>query len=266
MISFQGFKNTVKPIYYLILKDIFKNCKKGFTLIELLIVIAIIGILAAIAIPTYLSYVNRAKDSEASTNLGAIFTDETAFSATNSTYIGAGDASNGVTPGTANGTLPGIGAVSAAHPFYATPPTYGIDTGPFTCATTPGKVITTFAAPTAGGALTAEGGTNTVTSGVAGAATAGPVTATGGFADIGFLPKGTLEFYYQVESSVSSYEVGPTVGVITSYPTPSTTDNNGTCGPGYVALAGTNFTGTNLQIYAIDNYTSSEVLVLGTSY
>ena len=265
MISFQGFKNTVKPIYYLILKDIFKNCKKGFTLIELLIVIAIIGILAAIAIPTYLSYVNRAKDSEASTNLGAIFTDETAFSATNSTYIGAGDASNGV-GGTANGTLPGIGAVSAAHPFYATPPTYGIDTGPFTCATTPGKVITTFAAPTAGGALTAEGGTNTVTSGVAGAATAGPVTATGGFADIGFLPKGTLEFYYQVESSVSSYEVGPTVGVITSYPTPSTTDNNGTCGPGYVALAGTNFTGTNLQIYAIDNYTSSEVLVLGTSY
>jgi hypothetical protein len=31
-------------------------------------------------------------------------------------------------------------------------------------------------------------------------------------------------------------------------------------------LAGTNFTGTNLQVYAIDDYTSTEVLVAGTSY
>ena len=43
------------------------NAQKGFTLIELMIVIAIIGILAAIALPAYQDYIARAQVSEAFT-------------------------------------------------------------------------------------------------------------------------------------------------------------------------------------------------------
>jgi type IV pilus assembly protein PilA len=48
--------------------------KEGFTLIELMIVVAIIGILAAIAIPAFVNYVKRSKTSEAGANLKSLFT------------------------------------------------------------------------------------------------------------------------------------------------------------------------------------------------
>ena len=60
------------------------NAQKGFTLIELMIVVAIIGILAAIAIPAYQDYIARAQMSEALSLTSGLKTAVTEVSSQNS--------------------------------------------------------------------------------------------------------------------------------------------------------------------------------------
>src|SRR5512146_2395517 len=68
-----------------------KSVQKGFTLIELMIVVAIIGILAAVALPAYQDYTVRAKMSEVILALSACRTSITELYQTGGTPPGAGN-------------------------------------------------------------------------------------------------------------------------------------------------------------------------------
>src|SRR3990170_9155360 len=63
-----------------------RDGEKGFTLIELMIVVAILGILAAIAIPNFMRFQAKSRQSEAKTNLGAIGTTAESYRAENDSY------------------------------------------------------------------------------------------------------------------------------------------------------------------------------------
>jgi len=64
------------------------NTEQGFTLIELLVVIIIIGILLAIAVPSYLGFKDRAANNAAKANLRAALPSAEAYYADNGTYVG----------------------------------------------------------------------------------------------------------------------------------------------------------------------------------
>ncbi len=74
-----------------------KRKDEGFTLIELLVVIIIIGILSAIALPSFLSQASKARQSEAKNNIGAVNRAQQAHYLENQTFTATiGDLGIGV--------------------------------------------------------------------------------------------------------------------------------------------------------------------------
>jgi type IV pilus assembly protein PilA len=111
-----------------------KRGQKGFTLIELMIVIAIIGILAAIAIPQFTAYKSRGYNAASKADLKNAYTAAQAYFADNpSAAVDLAALKNGGYQQTANVTLTVTGttqtalAMTASNSLASSPTTYSID-------------------------------------------------------------------------------------------------------------------------------------------
>jgi type IV pilus assembly protein PilE len=94
--------------------------RSGFTLIELMIVVVIIGVLAAIAYPSYQSYTLRMKRSDAKIVLHALDNRQEKFYAMCNTYAGSVTGDFPTSPGACSTGTPGLGMSTTSEKGYYT--------------------------------------------------------------------------------------------------------------------------------------------------
>ncbi|MBL8605247.1 MAG: prepilin-type N-terminal cleavage/methylation domain-containing protein [Myxococcales bacterium] len=99
------------------MKRSLKKVLAGFTLVELMIVVVILGILAAVAIPAFSRYIKRSKTAEASGNISKVYQGQTVYF-TQSAEAGAATFVNA--PAGPATSLPANGNKFTANPAYWT--------------------------------------------------------------------------------------------------------------------------------------------------